>query len=318
MSERKVLLDVKNLNQFFRVDRKLTIRAVDNVSFKIYEGETFSVVGESGSGKTTLGRSLIRIYDPNSGEVNFLGKEIHGELDKETESFLRKNMQMIYQDPMASLNPRKKVIDSIAFGLDIFKMTSSADERRQKVLEVLKSVGLLEDHLNRFPHQFSGGQRQRIGIARALILKPKFIIADEIISALDVSIQAQVINLMKKLQQELNLTYMFIAHDLSMVRYISDRVAVMHLGHIVEMGTVEDIYENPVHPYTVSLLSAIPHPDPDSEKIRKRVVYKRDSVPLTYNSGIIHQMSDTHTVLATPEQLDHWMKKEYAEELEAQ
>jgi oligopeptide transport system ATP-binding protein len=232
MSERKVLLDVKNLNQFFRVDRKLTIRAVDNVSFKIYEGETFSVVGESGSGKTTLGRSLIRIYDPNSGDVTFMDKKIDSKMDRETENFLRKNMQMIYQDPMASLNPRKKVIDSIAFGLDIFKLTNSKDERRAKVLEVLKSVGLLEDHLNRFPHQFSGGQRQRIGIARALILKPKFIIADEIISALDVSIQAQVINLMKKLQKELNLTYMFIAHDLSMVRYISDRVAVMHLGHL--------------------------------------------------------------------------------------
>lgn len=316
MSERKVLLDVKNLNQFFRVDRKLTIRAVDNVSFKIYEGETFSVVGESGSGKTTLGRSLIRIYDPNSGNVTFMDKKIDSKMDRETENFLRKNMQMIYQDPMASLNPRKKVIDSIAFGLDIFKLTNSKDERRAKVLEVLKSVGLLEDHLNRFPHQFSGGQRQRIGIARALILKPKFIIADEIISALDVSIQAQVINLMKKLQKELNLTYMFIAHDLSMVRYISDRVAVMHLGHIVEMGTVEDIYENPLHPYTVSLLSAIPHPDPDSEKIRKRVVYKKDSVPKTYNDGVIHQISDTHTLLAMPDQMERWSKKDYSTDLE--
>ena len=318
MSERKVLLDVKNLNQFFRVDRKLTIRAVDNVSFQIYEGETFSVVGESGSGKTTLGRSLIRIYDPNSCEVNFLGKDIHSKLDNETEHFLRKNMQMIYQDPMASLNPRKKVIDSIAFGLDICNLSENAEDRRQKVLEVLKSVGLLEDHLNRFPHQFSGGQRQRIGIARALILKPKFIIADEIISALDFSIQAQVINLMKQLQKELNLTYMFIAHDLSMVRYISDRVAVMHLGHIVEMGTVEDIYENPIHPYTVSLLSAIPHPDPDSEKVRKRVVYKRDLVPQTYNSGVIHQINETHTVLATNDQLDRWQKQEYTDELESQ
>ncbi len=318
MSDRKVLLDVKNLNQFFKIDRKLTIRAVDNVTFQIYEGETFSVVGESGSGKTTLGRSLIRIYDANSGTVNFLGKDIHGKLDQETEHFLRKNMQMIYQDPMASLNPRKKVIDSIAFGLDIFNLSENAEDRRQKVLEVLKSVGLLEDHLNRFPHQFSGGQRQRIGIARALILKPKFIIADEIISALDVSIQAQVINLMKQLQKELNLTYMFIAHDLSMVRYISDRVAVMHLGHIVEMGNVEDIYENPIHPYTVSLLSAIPHPDPDSEKIRKRVVYKRDVVPQTYNAGVIHQINETHTVLATAEQLERWSKNEYADELESQ
>lgn len=315
VSDRKILLEVKNLNQFFKIDRKLTIRAVDNVSFKIYEGETFSVVGESGSGKTTLGRSIIRIYDPNSGSVRFMDQEISGKINQDTERFLRKNMQMIYQDPMASLNPRKKVIDSIAFGLDIFKLAENSTDRRKKVLDVLKSVGLLEDHLNRFPHQFSGGQRQRIGIARALILKPKFIIADEIISALDVSIQAQVINLMKTLQKDLNLTYMFIAHDLSMVRYISDRVAVMHLGHIVEMGTVEDIYENPLHPYTISLLSAIPHPDPESEKTRKRVVYNREQVPLTYNDGIIHQLSETHHLLATNEQIIRWKKKEYNQEL---
>ena len=315
MSERNILLDVKNLNQFFRIDRKLTIRAVDNVSFHIYEGETFSVVGESGSGKTTLGRSLIRIYKANSGEVNFMGKNISGKLDKETEAFLRKNMQMIFQDPMASLNPRKKVVDSIAFGLDVFKLSLSDEDRKAQVLEVLKSVGLLEDHMTRFPHQFSGGQRQRIGIARALILKPKFIIADEIISALDVSIQAQVINLMKQIQKELNLTYMFIAHDLSMVRYISDRVAVMHLGHIVEMGTVKDIYENPHHPYTVSLLSAIPQPDPDSEKIRERVVYNRDVVPKTYNLGSMHQLSETHSLLATDEQLKRWQVQDYSNEL---
>lgn len=311
MSERVKLLEVKNLNQFFRIDRKMTTRAVDGVSFHIYEGETFSVVGESGSGKSTLGRSLIRIYEPNAGEIRFMGQNISGKLDSKTKDFLRKNMQMIFQDPMASLNPRKKVIDSIAFGLDIHRLVKSPLERKQRVLDVLKSVGLLEDHLERFPHQFSGGQRQRIGIARALILKPKFIIADEIISALDVSIQAQVINLMKRLQKELGLTYMFIAHDLSMVRYISDRVAVMHLGHIVEMGTVEDIYENPIHPYTQSLLSAIPHPDPLSEKARKRVVYNKERVPLTYNSGTLRQLSDTHSLLATDEQYARWMKHDY-------
>lgn len=317
MSEKKVLLEVRNLNQFFKLDRKLTIRAVDDVSFNVYEGETFSVVGESGSGKSTLGRSLIRIYEPNSGDVHFMGKNISKRLDTETEVFLRKNMQMIFQDPMASLNPRKKVIDSIAYGLDVFGLSGSTEERRKKVLDVLSSVGLLEDHLNRYPHQFSGGQRQRIGIARALILKPKFIIADEIISALDVSIQAQVINLMKKLQKELNLTYLFIAHDLSMVRYISDRVAVMHLGHIVEMGTVEDIYEHPYHPYTVSLLSAIPLPDPDREKVRKRVVYKRDEVPLMYNSARIRPLSDTHSLLATDEQYERWLKSNYSFDLES-
>lgn len=310
MSTNTVLLEVKNLKQFFRVDRKTTTRAVDDVSFHIYEGETFSVVGESGSGKSTLGRTLIRIYDGNSGEVTFMGKKISGKLNDETRQFLRKNMQMIFQDPMASLNPRKKVLDTVAFGLDVNKMTSSAVERKERVLEVLKSVGLHEDHLNRFPHQFSGGQRQRIGVARALVLQPKFIIADEIISALDVSIQAQVINLMKKLQRELGLTYMFIAHDLSMVRYISDRVAVMHVGHIVEMGTVDDVYNNPVHPYTRSLLSAIPHPDPIREKSRKRFVY--DITNVIYNDSHMKKLSDTHSVLTTDKDFEMWSKGDYS------
>lgn len=310
MSTNNVLLEVKNLKQFFRVDRKTTTRAVDDVSFHIYEGETFSVVGESGSGKSTLGRTLIRIYDGNSGDVTFMGKKISGKLNDETRQFLRKNMQMIFQDPMASLNPRKKVLDTVAFGLDVNKMTNSPEERKERVLEVLKSVGLHEDHLNRFPHQFSGGQRQRIGVARALVLQPKFIIADEIISALDVSIQAQVINLMKKLQRELGLTYMFIAHDLSMVRYISDRVAVMHVGHIVEMGTVDDVYNNPVHPYTRSLLSAIPHPDPIREKSRKRFVY--DITNVIYNDSHMKKLSDTHSVLTTDKDFEMWSKGDYS------
>ena len=310
MSTNNVLLEVKNLKQFFRVDRKTTTRAVDDVSFHIYEGETFSVVGESGSGKSTLGRTLIRIYDGNSGDVTFMGKKISGKLNEETRQFLRKNMQMIFQDPMASLNPRKKVLDTVAFGLDVNKMTNSAEERKERVLEVLKSVGLHEDHLNRFPHQFSGGQRQRIGVARALVLQPKVIIADEIISALDVSIQAQVINLMKKLQRELGLTYMFIAHDLSMVRYISDRVAVMHVGHIVEMGTVDDVYNNPVHPYTRSLLSAIPHPDPIREKSRKRFVY--DITNVIYNDSHMKKLSDTHSVLTTDKDFEMWSKGDYS------
>jgi oligopeptide transport system ATP-binding protein len=310
MSTNNVLLEVKNLKQFFRVDRKTTTRAVDDVSFHIYEGETFSVVGESGSGKSTLGRTLIRIYDGNSGDVTFMGKKISGKLNKETRQFLRKNMQMIFQDPMASLNPRKKVLDTVAFGLDVNKMTNSPEERKERVLEVLKSVGLHEDHLNRFPHQFSGGQRQRIGVARALVLQPKFIIADEIISALDVSIQAQVINLMKKLQREMGLTYMFIAHDLSMVRYISDRVAVMHVGHIVEMGTVDDVYNNPMHPYTRSLLSAIPHPDPIREKSRKRFVYDISNV--IYNDSHMKKLSDTHSVLTTDKDFEMWSKGDYS------
>jgi len=310
MSTNNVVLEVKNLKQYFRIDRKTTTRAVDDVSFKIYEGETFSVVGESGSGKSTLGRTLIRIYDGVSGEVEFMGKKISGKLDKETKHFITTNMQMIFQDPMASLNPRKKVLDTVAFGLDVNKLVSDPVERKNKVIEVLKSVGLSEDHMNRFPHQFSGGQRQRIGVARALILKPKFIIADEIISALDVSIQAQVINLMKKLQRELGLTYLFIAHDLSMVRYISDRVAVMHLGHIVEMGTVDDVYNHPMHPYTKSLLSAIPHPDPDSEKIRKRFVY--DMSTIIYNDSHMVQLSDTHSILTTDKDFELWSHGDYS------
>ena len=310
MSTNNVILEVKNLKQFFRVDRKTTTRAVDDVSFKIFEGETFSVVGESGSGKSTLGRTLIRIYDGVAGEVEFMGKKISGKLDKETKHFITTNMQMIFQDPMASLNPRKKVLDTVAFGLDVNRLVSDPVERKNKVIEVLKSVGLSEDHINRFPHQFSGGQRQRIGVARALILKPKFIIADEIISALDVSIQAQVINLMKKLQKELGLTYLFIAHDLSMVRYISDRVAVMHLGHIVEMGTVDDVYNHPMHPYTKSLLSAIPHPDPDSEKTRKRFVY--DMSTIIYNDSHMVQLSDTHSILTTDKDFELWSKGDYS------
>lgn len=306
----KVLLQVDHLSQFFRIDRKTTIRAVDDVSFHINEGETFCVVGESGSGKSTLGRTLIRIYDAQKGNVQFMGKEIGGKISKDSLKFLRKNMQMIFQDPMASLNPRKKVLDTVAFGLDINHLSGNPQERLEKVIKVLKSVGLSEDHLSRYPHQFSGGQRQRIGVARALIMEPRFIICDEIISALDVSIQAQVINLMRKLQKERGLTYMFIAHDLSMVRYISDRLAVMHEGHIVEMGTVEDIYENSMHPYTRSLLSAIPHPDPDAEHDRTRFLYIKGGVD--YNIGTIRQLSDTHSILATEEEFSLWKKNDYS------
>lgn len=304
----RAILEVKNLKQYFKIDHKTTIKAVDNVSFTIYEGEIFSVVGESGSGKSTLGRSIIRIYNANDGQVTFLDQSISGKLSSKQKKFLRLNMQMIFQDPMASLNPRKKVLDTVAQGLDIHEKLSD-QERKQRVLDVLKSVGLSEDHITRYPHMFSGGQRQRIGIARAIIMNPQFIIADEIISALDVSIQAQVINLMRQIQKEKNLTLMFIAHDLSMVRYISDRVAVMHLGHIVEMGNVEDIYDNPVHPYTKSLLSAIPHPDPMSEKVRRRVMYAHDSI--NYNEGVMNDLSGSHSVLATTDQLAAWKNNNY-------
>ena len=272
--DRKKLLEVKNLSQHFKLDRKTTVKAVDNVSFHIYEGETFGLVGESGSGKSTTGRSIIRLYDPTSGEIIFDGKNIsEKKLKKSDRVHVNKNMQMIFQDPMACLNPRMTVGDIIAEGLDIHGICKNKEERTQRVYELLKTVGLNEQHANRYPHEFSGGQRQRIGIARALAIEPKFIIADEPISALDVSIQAQVVNLLRKLQKENGLTYLFIAHDLSMVKYISDRIGVMNKGKLVELAYADELYENPLHPYTKSLLSAIPLPDPDYEKNRTRIKY---------------------------------------------
>ncbi|XMB66746.1 ATP-binding cassette domain-containing protein [Mycoplasmatota bacterium zrk1] len=229
------------------------------------------------------------------------------QVDNMVDRDFRQKMQMIFQDPMASLNPRKKVIDIIGQGLVVNGLVSSEKEKEEKVIAILEKVGLLKDHLHRYPHQFSGGQRQRIGIARAMIMNPDFVIADEAISALDVSIQAQVINLLKALQEETGVTYLFIAHDLSMVKYISDRVGVMHKGHIVEMGTVEDVYENPVHPYTKSLLSAIPEPNPRLEKVRKRDIY--DQKNINYTGGKIQHLSDTHTVLATDYELEKWLGK---------
>lgn len=271
---KKVLLKVKNLKQHFRIDRNTTVKAVDDVSFEIYEGETFGLVGESGSGKSTTGRAIIRLYDPTSGEIEFDGKNISSKkLKKDEKNHVNKNMQMIFQDPMACLNPRMTVTDIIAEGLDVHGLCKTKEERRDKVYELLRTVGLNEQHASRYPHEFSGGQRQRIGIARALAIQPKFIIADEPISALDVSIQAQVVNLLRKLQKENGLTYLFIAHDLSMVKYISDRIGVMHKGKLVELTTADELYENPLHPYTKSLLSAIPLPDPDYEKNRVRIKY---------------------------------------------
>jgi oligopeptide transport system ATP-binding protein len=273
MSKKKIL-EVKNLKQYFPIDKKSIVKAVDDISFHIYEGETFGLVGESGSGKSTTGRAIIRLYDPTEGEMVFDGKNISAKkLDKDTKAFLNKNMQMIFQDPMACLNPRMTVMDIIAEGLDIHGLCKNKEERTQTVYELLKTVGLDKQHAGRYPHEFSGGQRQRIGIARSLAIQPKFIIADEPISALDVSIQAQVVNLLRKLQKEKGLTYLFIAHDLSMVKYISDRIGVMHHGKLVELTTSEELYSNPLHPYTKSLLSAIPLPDPEHERHRVRIKY---------------------------------------------
>lgn len=302
------LLKVENLVQHFPVSRTYTVKAVNGVSFNIYPGETYGLVGESGSGKTTIGRSIIRLYTPTDGRITFNGKVISGALDRDTRSMLRSDMQMIFQDPMASLNPRKKVGDIISEGMDIHHRFANRQEREEKISEMLKKVGLSPEHAARYPHQFSGGQRQRVGIARALIMNPKLIIADECISALDVSIQAQVVNLMKDIQEETQCAYLFIAHDLSMVKYISDRIGVLHLGYMVESGTKEEIFSHPVHPYTKSLLSAIPHPNPVVEKHRVALTYNYATSGIDYAQGTEHSVGGSHTVLATDEEFDAWTK----------
>lgn len=306
MTTKTPILEVRDLKQHFKISSKYTVKAVDGISFEIYPGETYSLVGESGSGKSTTGRSIIRLYEPTSGTVLFNGQEISKKLDKETQRLLNTKMQMIFQDPMASLNPRKKVIDIVAQGLDIHNMTQTKEERDAKVYEILEMVGLSPEHATRFPHQFSGGQRQRIGIARALIMNPDLIIADEAISALDVSIQAQVVNLMRKIQKETNTAYLFIAHDLSMVKYISDRIGVLHLGHLVETGTTEEIFTNPIHPYTKSLLSAIPSPNPRVEKNRRSFSYDYATSGINYEEGTSQHISGSHYVLGTEEEIKKW------------
>lgn len=302
------ILIVKDLKQHFTVNRKYSVKAVNGISFEIYPGETYGLVGESGSGKSTTGRSIIRLYEPTSGEIIFNGHKISGKMSEKDIKELRTKMQMIFQDPMACLNPRKKVVDIIAQGLDIHHLYKNRQERLEKVYRILEKVGLSKEHANRFPHQFSGGQRQRIGIARALVMNPDLIIADEAISALDVSIQAQVVNLMKAIQKETNTAYLFIAHDLSMVKYISDRIGVLHLGHLVETGTTEEIFTNPIHPYTKSLLSAIPAPNPRVERDREVLTYRYEGSGIDYTQGKRQKISDTHIVLATDEQLKEWTK----------
>ena len=309
MSEKQPLLQVKNLKQYFKVNSGYTVRAVDDVSFDIYPGETYGLVGESGSGKSTIGRSIIRLYEPTAGQIIFDGKDISGKLDKHATEVLRTQMQMIFQDPMACLNPRKKVGEIIGEGLDIHHLYSSHAERKEKIDRILAKVGLAPEHADRYPHQFSGGQRQRVGIARALIMDPKLIIADECISALDVSIQAQVVNLMKDIQQETGTAYLFIAHDLSMVKYISDRIGVLHLGHLLETGTTEEIFSNPVHPYTRSLLSAIPSPNPRVEKNRVAESYDYATSGIDYHAGTLHTLEGTHQVLGTDEEIARWLAK---------
>ena len=281
------LLDVRHLKQYFDISMGLfkseSLEAVDDVSFTIGHGETLGVVGESGCGKTTVGRSVLRLYDITSGEIYFNGKEIKSK--SEIHEF-RKESTMVFQDPYSSLNPRMTVADIIGEPLDIHKMYSNQKERHERILELMNYVGLNSEHASRYAHEFSGGQRQRIGIARALAVDPIFIVADEPVSALDVSIQAQVINMFEELQNELNLSYLFIAHDLLVVRHISDRIAVMYLGKLVELASSEEIYNNPLHPYSKSLISAVPVPDPNYARENKRIILEGDiPSPLNAPSG---------------------------------
>lgn len=282
------IIEIKNLKKHFTIDRKTVLKAVDGLTFDIHKGETFGLVGESGCGKSTAGRTILNLYKATEGEVLFKGESVHGKKSKKDLKELNQNMQMIFQDPYASLNPRMTVIDIISEGLDIHGLVKNKQERAERVNELLEVVGLNREHRNRYPHEFSGGQRQRIGIARALAVNPEFIIADEPISALDVSIQAQVVNLLQELQEEHNLTYLFIAHDLSMVRHISDRVGVMYLGNMAEIATSEDLYADPLHPYTQILLSAVPVPDPDLERTRERIEVKGElPSPIDPPSGCV-------------------------------
>ena len=272
-NKKEVVLSVKNLDVVFNNSRKSNFKAVDNVSFDIYKGETFSLVGESGSGKTTIGRAIVRINPCSSGEILYKGKRISGKLSKKDDREVVRKIQMIFQDPAASLNERATIDYIISEGLYNFHLYKDEKDRIQKVENVIREVGLLPEHLTRYPHEFSGGQRQRVGLARSIVMEPEFIIADEPISALDVSIRAQVLNLLKKFQKERGLSYLFIAHDLSIVRFISDRIAVIHKGKIVEIAETTELFEYPLHPYTKSLMSAIPVPDPIIEKSKKLYIY---------------------------------------------
>ena len=289
--------------------RKSTVKAVDDVSFQVRRGETFGLVGESGCGKTTTGRTIIRLYDPMGGTVKFNGREISGKMNKELRKYITDNIAMIFQDPIASLNPRMTVQEIIAEGLKI-RGVKDPDELQKQVVQMLEHVGLQAEHASRYPHEFSGGQRQRIGIARALIVKPQMVIADEPVSALDVSVQAQVINLLNQLKEEMGLTILFIAHNLSVVKYFSDRIGVMYYGKLVEMADSDELFKNPLHPYTKALLSAIPEPDPINEKKRVKIHY--DPEIHRYddsNHPRYHEVAPGHTIYCSDEEFEEYKKE---------
>ena len=309
--EKDIVLDVRHLQQYFKsgVGRnKVVVKAVDDVSFKIPRGQTYGLVGESGCGKTTTGRTIIRLYKPTGGEVYFNGKLISGKLSPEDKRLVHQGIQMIFQDPISSLNPRMTIKEIIGEGLLINKAVANEDELYARALEMIKLVGLNEDHLSRYPHEFSGGQRQRIGIARTLASKPSLIIADEPVSALDVSIQAQVLNLLNDLKKELGLTILFIAHDLSVVKYFSDYVGVMNKGKLVEEGLPSELYANPVHPYTKALLSAIPVPDPGFEKWRGYVTYDPSVHNYPQEQPKMQRVSDNHQVYLSDQEMERFAK----------
>ena len=313
---KEVLLDVKHLEITFYQNKK-RFRAVKDANFQIFKGETFALVGESGSGKTTIGRSIIRLNPTSDGEIIYKGKKINGKISKEEERKVVRNIQMIFQDPAASLNERATIDYCISEGLYNFKLFENEEDREAKVDNALKSVGLLPEHKSRYPHEFSGGQRQRVGIARAMIMEPEFIIADEPISALDVSIRAQVLNLMNKFKEERGLTYMFIAHDLSVVRYFSDRIAVIHNGRIVEVAPTDVLFKYPLHPYTISLLQAVPMPDPIIEKKKELVIYDDSGRDLSGPKPKLTEIRPGHYVFMNDREREEYEVKLQAMEKEA-
>ena len=297
MANNDILLHVENLKQYFKLPGKKVAKVINGVSFDVYRGEVFSLVGESGSGKSTIGKSIIRLNDPTDGKIIFDGIDIAGKLNKSQIRDLRKNMQMIYQDPQASLNPRMTIGDIVAEGMDNYHLYRDREERDRKIQDILLTVGLGPQYISKFPRNLSGGQKQRAGIARSLIMDPKLIIADECISALDVSVQAQVINLLKDIQKQTGTAIIFIAHDLSMVKYISDRIGVLHRGYLLEVGTSEEIFTDPRHPYTKSLIDTIPTTNPIAEKLKHSAGYNYETSGLDYSKGVMKHVSGSHYVL---------------------